>query len=150
MFEFKLNGKAVRSNSEGDTPLLWVVRDELNYKGTKFGCGIAQCGACTVQINGVPARSCSIPINAIAGREITTIEGLNSPAGQALKQAWESEQVPQCGYCQSGQLVTAEALLRNNAAPSDEDINRAMDGNLCRCMAYTRIHQAIKTAAKEV
>jgi len=150
MIEFKLNGKAVQSSSEGDTPLLWVVRDELNYKGTKFGCGIAQCGVCTVQVDGAPVRSCSVPVGAVAGREITTIEGLSSPAGQALKKAWVSEQVPQCGYCQSGQLVTAEALLRNNTSPSDEEITSAMDGNMCRCMAYTRIRKAIKTAAQEV
>lgn len=150
MIEFKLNGKAVQSNSEGDTPLLWVVRDELNYKGTKFGCGIAQCGACTVQLDGVPVRSCSVPVSAVAGREITTIEGLSSPAGEALQAAWVSEQVPQCGYCQSGQLLQAEALLRSNTSPSDEDISQAMNGNLCRCMAYTRIRKAIKIAAKEV
>jgi isoquinoline 1-oxidoreductase alpha subunit len=150
MIEFKLNGKVVQSNSDGDTPLLWVVRDELNYKGTKFGCGIAQCGACTVQIDGQPTRSCSIPVSVIAGRDITTIEGLNSPAGSALKEAWVSEQVPQCGYCQSGQLVTAEALLRANESPNDEDISNAMNGNLCRCMAYTRIRKAIKVAAGKV
>ena len=150
MIKFKVNGRAVQSNSEADTPLLWVVRDELKYKGTKFGCGIAQCGACTVQLDGVPVRSCSIPVSVAAGKDITTIEGLNSPAGLALKQAWVSEQVPQCGYCQSGQLVQAEALLRSKASPSDDDITQAMNGNLCRCMAYTRIRKAIKVAAKEV
>ncbi len=150
MIKFKLNGKDVQSDSEGETPLLWVVRDELNYKGTKFGCGIAQCGACTVQIDGTPTRSCVIPVSAVADKDVTTIEGLNSPAGLALKQAWVSEQVPQCGYCQSGQLVSAEALLRSKSAPTDDDISRAMDGNLCRCMAYTRIRKAIKTAAQEV
>ena len=150
MTEFKLNGKTVQSNSEGDTPLLWVIRDELNYKGTKFGCGIAQCGACTVQIDGTPTRSCVLPVSAVAGKDITTVEGLTSPAGEALKAAWVSEQVPQCGYCQSGQLVSAEALLRGNPSPSDDDITRAMDGNLCRCMSYTRIKKAIKVAAEEV
>ncbi len=150
MIKFKLNGKDVQSDSEGDTPLLWVVRDELNYKGTKFGCGIAQCGACTVQIDGTPTRSCVIPVSAVADKDVTTIEGLNSPAGLALKQAWVNEQVPQCGYCQSGQLVSAEALLRSKSAPTDADISQAMDGNLCRCMAYTRIRKAIKSAAQEV
>lgn len=150
MIEFKLNGKTVQSQSEADTPLLWVVRDELKFKGTKFGCGIAQCGACTVQLDGAPTRACVLPLAAVEGKNITTIEGLDSPAGVALKAAWESEQVPQCGYCQSGQLVSAEALLRSQANPSDEQIASAMNGNLCRCMAYTRIKKAIKVAAQEV
>ena len=147
MIEFKVNGKAVSSGSEADTPLLWVIRDELKLKGTKFGCGIAMCGACTVHIDGVAVRSCITPVETVAGKAVTTIEGLDSDAGQALQAAWVEEQVPQCGYCQSGQIMTAADLLENNANPSDEQITNAMTGNLCRCMAYTRIRKAIKTAA---
>ena len=147
MIEFEVNGKAVTSESEADTPLLWVIRDELKLKGTKFGCGIAMCGACTVHIDGVAIRSCITPVETVAGKAVTTIEGLDSAAGNALQQAWVEHQVPQCGYCQSGQIMTAANLLENNADPSDEQITNAMTGNLCRCMAYTRIHKAIKTAA---
>jgi isoquinoline 1-oxidoreductase alpha subunit len=148
MIKFELNGQSVSSESASDTPLLWVIRDELNYEGTKFGCGIAQCGACTVHFDGVAVRSCSIPLSAASGKAITTIEGLNTPQGEALKAAWVAEQVPQCGYCQSGQIMQAASLLANNAKPSDEEINTAMNGNLCRCMAYKRIHKAIKVAAE--
>ena len=147
MVKFKLNGKSVTSDSPGDTPLLWVIRDELKLKGTKFGCGIAQCGACTVHLNGSALRSCITPLSAAAGGSITTIEGLSSPEGEALKKAWVDEQVPQCGYCQSGQIMTAENLLRDNPNPSDEEITQYMTGNLCRCMSYTRIRKAIKSAA---
>lgn len=147
MTQFTLNGKVVESKSPDDTPLLWVIRDELKLKGTKFGCGIAQCGACTVQLDGSPARACVTPLSAVAGRVITTIEGLSSPQAEALKSAWVDAQVPQCGYCQSGQIVTAEALLRENPNPSDAQITAHMTGNLCRCMAYVRIHDAIKAAA---
>ena len=147
MTEFQLNGQSVSSDSPPDTPLLWVIRDEQKLKGTKFGCGIAQCGACTVHVDGVPVRSCSTPLSAAAGKQVTTIEGLASPAGKALQAAWVEEQVPQCGYCQSGQIMTAETLLRNSPNPSDEEITQYMNGNLCRCMAYTRIHRAIKSAA---
>ena len=150
MITFTLNGETVSSDSPDDTPLLWVIRDELNLKGTKFGCGIAQCGACTVQLDGYPIRSCSTPLAVAAGKSITTIEGLDTDQAQALKVAWVDAQVPQCGYCQSGQIVTAEALLRSNPEPSDEDITNYMNGNLCRCMSYVRIHEAIKVAAKEV
>ncbi|MEO0615744.1 MAG: (2Fe-2S)-binding protein [Pseudomonadota bacterium] len=150
MTEFTLNGKAVQSESPNDTPLLWVIRDELKLKGTKFGCGIAQCGACTVHIDGAPIRSCSVPVSIAAGKAITTIEGLDSPAGEALKAAWVDNQVPQCGYCQSGQIMQAENLLANNPNPTDEDIVTHMTGNLCRCMAYTRIKQAIRAASEEV
>lgn len=147
MISFKVNGDQVTSHSEDDTPLLWVIRDELKLKGTKFGCGIAQCGACTVHIDGVARRSCVTPIVAVAGKSVTTIEGLD-PAGQhPLQQAWVAHQVPQCGYCQSGQIMQAASLLNQNPAPSDEQIVAAMDGNLCRCMAYVRIKQAIKSAA---
>ena len=147
MIEFELNGETVSSNSEPDTPLLWVIRDELKLKGTKFGCGIAMCGACTVHIDGTAIRSCVTPISGAAGKAVTTIEGLSSNAGRALQDAWVAEQVPQCGYCQSGQIMQAASLLATNASPTDDQINTAMNGNLCRCMAYTRIHKAIKVAS---
>ena len=147
MIEFELNGKPVASTSADDTPLLWVVRDELKLKGTKFGCGIARCGACTVHLDGVATRSCIMPVAAVAGRSVTTIEGLATDAGKALQQAWVAEQVPQCGYCQSGQIMQAASLLASNAKPNDEQISTGMNGNLCRCMAYTRIRKAIKIAA---
>ncbi len=147
MIEFELNGESVTSASEADTPLLWVVRDELKLKGTKFGCGIAMCGACTVHIDGVATRSCITSVSSVAGRDVTTIEGLATDAGKALQKAWVDEQVPQCGYCQSGQITQAAGFLENNPSPSDEQISTAMNGNLCRCMAYTRIHKAIKAAA---
>jgi isoquinoline 1-oxidoreductase subunit alpha len=148
VIQFELNGAAVTSNSPEDTPLLWVVRDELKLKGTKFGCGIAMCGACTVHVDGEPLRSCVTPVSAVAGKTVTTIEGLDSAAGRALQDAWVAEQVPQCGYCQSGQIMQAATLLAANSNPSDDEINAAMNGNLCRCMAYTRIRRAIKVAAQ--
>ena len=147
MIEFELNGEAVSSDSPPDTPLLWVIRDELGLKGTKFGCGIAMCGACTVHINGTATRSCITLIANVAGRVVTTIEGLATDTGKALQAAWIDEQVPQCGYCQSGQIMQADSLLQKHPNPSDEQIVTAMNGNLCRCMAYTRIRKAIKTAA---
>lgn len=147
MIEFKLNDKTVRSDSPADTPLLWVIRDELKLKGTKYGCGIAQCGACTVHFEGSALRSCSVPLSSVENKNITTIEGLDSAQGQALQAAWVAEQVPQCGYCQSGQIMQAADLLANNPTPSDQEIVDAMNGNLCRCMAYKRIHKAIKVAA---
>lgn len=147
MTKFTVNGEIVSSDSPDDTPLLWVIRDELKLKGTKFGCGIAQCGACTVQLDGVPVRSCSTPLQDVQGRSVTTIEGLTSDVGEALKASWVEAQVPQCGYCQSGQIVTAEALLRDKPNPSDGEITQYMTGNLCRCMSYVRIHEAIKLAA---
>lgn len=147
MTTFSVNGESVSSDSPDDTPLLWVIRDELKLKGTKFGCGIAQCGACTVQLDGVPTRSCVTTLEDVKGKAVTTIEGLASKAGEALKESWVEAQVPQCGYCQSGQIVTAEALLRNNPKPSDAQITQQMTGNLCRCMSYLRIHKAIKMAA---
>ena len=149
MIEFELNGQPVTSASEADTPLLWVVRDELKLKGPKFGCGIAQCGACTVHVDGVAVRSCITPVEAVAGRSVTTIEGLATTAGKALQQAWVDAQVPQCGYCQSGQIMQAASLLDSNPHPTDAQITAAMNGNLCRCMAYTRIRKAIQTAAGE-
>ncbi len=147
MIEFELNGTATSSSSEPDTPLLWVVRDELKLKGTKFGCGIAMCGACTLHIDGVATRSCITPVSAIAGKSVTTIEGLESDVGKALQQAWVDEQVPQCGYCQSGQIMQASSFLARTPNPTDEQITTAMNGNLCRCMTYTRIRKAIRTAA---
>ena len=147
MIEFELNGKSVSSASEPDTPLLWVIRDELKLKGTKFGCGIAMCGACTVHVDGSPMRSCQTPVDTVAGKSVTTIEGLATEKGKALQKAWIEKQVPQCGYCQSGQIMTAASFLENNPNPTDEQIAAAMNGNLCRCMSYTRIRKAIKAAA---
>ena len=147
--EFKVNGNAVALDVPGDTPLLWAVRDELNLKGTKFGCGIGMCGACTVHIDGVAQRSCITTVAAVADKNITTIEGLSENGDHPLQQAWVAAQTPQCGYCQSGQIMQAASLLATNAAPTDADIDAAMNGNLCRCMAYSRIKKAIKLAAAE-
>jgi len=148
MIEFSLNGEVASSQSDGDTPLLWVLREELQLTGTKFGCGIAQCGACTVHLDGSPARACVTPVQAVAGRNVTTIEGLSTPVGDALKAAWQAEQVPQCGYCQSGQIMQAATLLEENPSPTEEQIVSHMNGHLCRCMAYPRIKRAIAVAAK--
>ena len=147
MIQFELNGETITPHSAPDTPLLWVIRDERKLKGTKFGCGIAMCGACTVHIDGAATRSCITPISVVENLSVTTIEGLDSDAGKALQSAWVDKQVPQCGYCQSGQIMQAADLLSKNPDPSDTDINTAMSGNLCRCMAYTRIKKAIKNAA---
>ena len=148
MIELNVNGESHRVEVEAEMPLLWVIREQLGLLGTKFGCGIAQCGACTVHLDGRATRSCVTPVGAIAGRAVTTIEGL---AGQgerhALQQAWIDEQVPQCGYCQSGQIMAASALLASNPSPSDADIDAAMRGNICRCGTYGRIRRAIKRAA---
>jgi isoquinoline 1-oxidoreductase alpha subunit len=142
-----INGVKHQVEVEPDMPLLWVLRDELGLTGTKFGCGIAMCGACTVHVDGLPVRSCSYPVSAVSG-DITTIEGLGSPdALHAVQQAWVEHQVAQCGYCQSGQIMTAAALIRNQPNPTDDDIDQAMSGNLCRCGAYPRIRAAIKSAA---
>jgi isoquinoline 1-oxidoreductase alpha subunit len=147
VIKFELNGQAVTSESPPETPLLWVIRDELKLKGTKFGCGIAMCGACTVHLDGKALRSCIMPLSTAENRSVTTIEGLDSDAGKALQSAWVEQQVPQCGYCQSGQIMQAADLLEDKPNPSDADIDQAMNGNLCRCMAYTRIRKAIKSAA---
>jgi isoquinoline 1-oxidoreductase alpha subunit len=147
MIEFSLNGKKIRTDAEADTPLLCVIRDEFGLKGTKFGCGIAMCGACTVHLNGSPVRSCSLPINAIANTDIRTIEGLENQ--HPLQKAWIEHQVPQCGYCQSGQIMQAAALLATNANPSEDEIETYMSGNLCRCMTYIRIKEAIKEVAMQ-
>ena len=148
--EFELNGQAVSLEIEADTPLLWVLRDELNMVGTKFGCGKGLCGACTVHMDGNPLRSCSLPVGVIAGRSITTIEGLSSNGSHPLQKAWIAENAPQCGYCQSGQIMSAAALLASNPNPSEEDINNYMSGNICRCGTYPRIRKAIKRAAADL
>jgi isoquinoline 1-oxidoreductase alpha subunit len=142
-----INKQSYKVDVDPETPLLWVIRDEANLTGTKFGCGIAQCGACTVHLNGAPVRSCSLPVSAAAGQKITTIEGLSPDRSHALQQAWIAEQVPQCGYCQSGQLMSASALLASNPSPTDEEIDAAMQGNICRCGTYPRIRKAIHRAA---
>jgi len=149
-FTLTINGETHELDVDGDMPLLWAVRDHLNYTGSKFGCGIAQCGACTMQLDGQPVRSCVLTVAAAAGRQITTIEGLQSPQGVALQHAWVELQVPQCGYCQSGQIRTAAALLAQNPDPSDADIDAAMAGNLCRCGTYNRIKDGIKLAASAI
>ena len=151
MTTFTLNGKAVTVKSEPDTPLLWVIRDELGLKGTKFGCGAAQCGACTVQVNGQPTRSCVTQVSDVASKTVTTIESLGTPSKpHALQAAWIKLDVPQCGYCQSGQLMAAQALLAKNKNPTDAQIDEAMSGNICRCGTYPRIRAAIKDAASQL
>ena len=148
MIQLELNGQPVSTDAPADTPLLWVLRDHLGLTGTKFGCGMAQCGACTVHIDGQATRSCVLPLSAVAGKRITTIEKVaDEPVGKAVQEAWIAEDVPQCGYCQSGQVMSATALLRQNKAPNDADIDAAMGGNICRCATYVRIRAAIKRAA---
>ena len=149
-FEFKVNGESREVDVPGDKPLLWVVREDLGLTGSKFGCGIAQCGACTVHLEGQPVRSCSLPISAVAGKSITTVEGVDSPEAMAIREAWRDLDVVQCGYCQSGQMMSATALLEKNAKPTDEEIDRAMAGNLCRCATYHRIRAAIHSAAEKL
>ena len=144
---FKVNGQSKTVDVPSDMPLLWVLRDVLDLKGTKFGCGVAQCGACTVHVNGAVTRSCVRPISTVAGAEVTTIEGLSPDASHPLQRAWVELDVPQCGYCQTGQLMSAAALLKRNPKPTDADIDSAMSGNICRCATYTRIRQAIHAAA---
>ncbi|PKF50720.1 (2Fe-2S)-binding protein [Enterovibrio nigricans] len=145
-----INGQHHNLDVPTDTPLLWVIRDNLKLTGTKFGCGLAQCGACTVHLEGQPIRACVTPISAVAGQNIQTIEGVQSKAAKAVQAAWEQFEVPQCGYCQSGQIMAAAALLTNNNAPSDSDIDAAMSGNICRCATYVRIKSAIKDAAQQL
>ncbi|MBB3213688.1 isoquinoline 1-oxidoreductase alpha subunit [Herbaspirillum sp. Sphag1AN] len=147
---FHLNGKQVTVQAEADTPLLWVIRDELGLTGTKFGCGMALCGACTVHLDGTPIRSCQTPVSAAAGKKVATVESLSKDNSHPLQKAWIAHDVPQCGYCQSGQLMSAAALLRTNKNPSDADIANAMSGNICRCGTYNRIRAAIKDAAAEM
>ena len=146
-FTINVNGKPVTVDVPADMPLLWVLRDVLDLRGTKFGCGLGQCGACTVHMGGNAVRSCQTPVSRAAGQTITTIEGLSPDASHPLQRAWEELDVPQCGYCQAGQIMSAAALLRRNAHPSDADIDLAMSGNLCRCATYTRIREAIHRAA---
>jgi isoquinoline 1-oxidoreductase alpha subunit len=150
MIKFAVNGREAHSEQPGDTPLLWVIRDELGLTGTKFGCGIAQCGACTVHVNGTPTRSCVTPASSVQGKRITTIEGLSPAADHPLQKAWIAEQAPQCGYCQSGQIMTAAGLLAKNKNPSRAQIVEHMKGNICRCGTYNQIIAAIQRAAKEV
>ena len=145
---FSLNGKSQTVDVPPEMPLLWVVRDVVGLTGTKYGCGMAQCGACTVHLEGTAVRSCSTPMSAVAGKAVTTIEGLSADGSHPLQRAWIAEQVPQCGYCQSGQLMSAAALLATTPAPSDEEIDSAMAGNICRCGTYSRIRSAIHLAAK--
>ncbi|WP_257827658.1 (2Fe-2S)-binding protein [Rhizobacter sp. J219] len=146
----KINGKTMTVKAEPDTPLLWVIRDEVGLTGTKFGCGMALCGACTVHLDGQPVRSCQTPLSAAAGKSVNTIESLSRNNTHPLQKAWIAHDVPQCGYCQSGQLMSAAALLKANKNPSDADIDAAMSGNICRCGTYPRIKAAIKTAAAEM
>ena len=145
----KVNGKRQQVDVSPDTPLLWVLRDHLDLTGTKYGCGIGQCGACTVHVNGEAMRSCALPIAAAEGAQITTIEGLSKEGDHPVQLAWQEIDVPQCGYCQAGQIMSAAALIKNNPSPSDADIDAAMQGNICRCGTYPRIRQAIHSAAKK-
>jgi len=149
--QFYVNGKSYDADVEDDMPLLWVLRDELDIKGPKYGCGIARCGACTVHMNGMAVRSCSITASQAQGAHITTIEGLGTPdALHPVQEAWIEHQVPQCGYCQSGQIMSAASFLAMNAAPTDEQIDKAMSANLCRCGTYSKIREAVKTAAAKL
>jgi len=143
----KINGQAVTVDVPSDMPLLWALRDKLNLVGTKYSCGVGICGSCTVLVNGIPMRSCVVPATSMAGMEVTTIEGLDPNGEHPVQKAWDDEDVPQCGYCQSGQILAATALLRQNPDPSDDDIDSAMSGVLCRCGTYPRIRKAIKRAA---
>ncbi len=149
-YNLKINGKQVTVNVDSDTPLLWVLRDELNLVGTKYGCGIAQCGACTVHIDGVAMRSCTLPVVSAEGSNITTIEGLAKDKLHPVQEAWKELDVPQCGYCQAGQIMTATSFLSKNPNPNTEDIRNAMNGNLCRCASYNRIEKAVALAAKKM
>ncbi|MDG1509254.1 MAG: (2Fe-2S)-binding protein [Flavobacteriaceae bacterium] len=147
-YTLKINGEQVAVTVDADTPLLWVLRDELTMVGTKFGCGIAQCGACTVHINDTAVRSCSLPVSSIEGESITTIEGLSENGTHPVQEAWKEIDVPQCGYCQAGQIMTATAFLKENSSPTKNEIREAMHGNICRCASYNRIEKAVELAAK--
>ena len=147
MIKLKVNGRDVSVDADADTPLLWVIRDEIGLMGTKFGCGIGMCGACTVHVGGQATRSCITPLSAVAGTSITTIEGLDETDSHPVQEAWRELRVPQCGYCQSGQIMQAAALLKDFPDPSDDDIDAVMTGNLCRCMTYLRIRKAVRRAA---
>jgi isoquinoline 1-oxidoreductase subunit alpha len=149
MIKLKVNGVSREFGGEPDMPLLWYLRDELRLTGTKFGCGEGLCGACTVHVNGAAARSCQLPMQSVAGKAVVTIEGLSAKADHPVQQAWRQTNVPQCGYCQSGQIMQAAALLKQKSRPTDADIDSAMKGNICRCGTYQRIREAIKTAANK-
>lgn len=148
--KFTLNGRPVTLDVDPEMPLLWAVRDEIGLTGSKFGCGAAQCGACTMHVDGLPVRSCSTPLSSIEGQKVTTIEGLGGKVAAAVQAAWVKHEVAQCGYCQSGQVMSAVALLTENKKPTDDDIDAAMQGNICRCATYVRIRAAIHDAAKTV
>ncbi len=148
IFKLNINGQKQEVDVDPSTPVLWVLRDHLDLVGTKYGCGIAQCGACTVHLDGVAIRSCSVPVSQVGGQSITTVEGLSDKGDHPVQKAWLEHDVPQCGYCQAGQIMSAAALLKVNPNPGDADIDAAMNGNICRCGTYTRIKAAIKTAAK--
>ncbi len=147
-YTLTVNGKKQEVNVDAQTPVLWVLRDHLNLVGTKFGCGMAQCGACTIHLDGTATRSCSLPVSAVGEMEITTIEGLSDHGDHPVQKAWLEHDVPQCGYCQAGQIMSAAALLKENPNPTDEQIEAAMNGNICRCGTYVRIKAAVKTAAQ--
>ena len=149
-FNLRINGQSTQVDCDPDTPVLWVLREQLDMVGTKFGCGIAQCGACTVHMDGVAVRSCSVPVSKVGDKSLTTIEGLSESGDHPVQQAWIEHDVPQCGYCQSGQIMNAASLLNQNPNPSDEEIATAMNGNICRCGTYVRIKAAIKTAAQNM
>ncbi len=149
-FNLKINGATKTVDVDPTTPVLWVLRDHLDMLGTKFGCGVASCGACTIHLNDTAMRSCVLPVSAVGDKEVTTIEGLSELGDHPVQKAWLEHDVPQCGYCQAGQIMTAAALLKENSNPGDDEIDAAMNGNLCRCGTYTRIKAAIKTAAKNI
>jgi isoquinoline 1-oxidoreductase subunit alpha len=147
-FNLKINGKTRKVNVDPATPLLWVLRDHLNLVGTKYGCGVAQCGACTVHLNGAAVRACALPVSAVGGQEVTTIEGLSENGDHPVQRAWLEHDVAQCGYCQAGQIMSAVALLKRTPQPTEAEIEQAMNGNICRCATYLRIKAAVQTAAK--
>ncbi|MCE2895713.1 MAG: (2Fe-2S)-binding protein [Flammeovirgaceae bacterium] len=149
-YQLKINGKSMQAEADSDTPLLWVLRDNLGLVGTKYGCGIAQCGACTVHLNGVAVRSCSLPVSAVGSKAVTTIEGLSEKGDHPVQQAWNEVDVAQCGYCQAGQIMTAAALLGKKTKPTDQEIETAMNGNICRCGTYHRIHEAVVLASTKI
>lgn len=149
-YNLRVNGKPFQVDADPDTPMLWVLRDNLDLMGTKYGCGIGECGACTVHVDGTAVRSCSLPVSVVGDKAITTIEGLSEKADHVLQLAWREHDVPQCGYCQAGQIMNAAALLSNNPNPSDQEIDSAMHGNLCRCGTYLKIKAAIKTASSKL